>query len=171
MSIQPPPSGIGPVSNTIDVYPASDAQLPDLAGWMLHVRSVDEDRYPSIPFQMARTTTPQAIPLLRIGDYLQITNPPYWIPPGPVKQLCAGFAETFAPGIVWPITVNGVPESPYEVMTFGTDAADSSHFDTAGSELHTSVSATATSLSVATTAGPVWTVSGADFPFNVEMAG
>ena len=168
MSIQPPPSGIGPVSNTIDVYPAADAQLPDLAGWMLHVRSVDEDRYPSIPFQMARTTTPQAIPLLRIGDYLQITNPPYWIPPGPVKQLCAGFSETFAPGIVWPITVNGVPESPYEVATAGTDATDSAFAESSGTTLASGYSSTAASFSVDVT-GPLW-VTGT-VSINVMIAG
>jgi hypothetical protein len=171
MSVQDPPNGIGPVSNSLDVYPESDSFLPHLGGWALHVRSVDEDRYPSIPFQMARITTPQDVLLLRIGDYLQITNTPYWIPPGPVKQLCAGFQETFGPSIVWPVMINGVPESPYEVMTFGTDAADSSHFDTAGSELASPATSTAASLSVATTAGPLWTTSGADFPFDINIAG
>ena len=167
MSVLAPPDGIGPVSNTVDVYPQSDAQLPDLAGWTLHVRSVDEDRYPDIPFQMARSETPQGVPLLRIGDYAQITNTPYWVPPPPVKQLCAGFSETLGPGIIWPIDVNGVPESPYEVMTYD----GSWHYDTAGSELASGVSSTATTLSVETTAGELWTTSAGDFPFNIMIAG
>ena len=68
-----------------------------------------------------------------------------------------------------PITVNGIPESPYEVVTLGTDATDSSHFGTDGSELAAGVSSTAVTLSVATTgpSGILWTTSGADFPFNI----
>ena len=86
---------------------------------------------------------PQGVPLLRIGDYAQITDTPYWVPPPPVKQLCAGFSETLGPGIIWPIDVNGVPESPYEVAVDGAAYAPPP-----GAELASGVSSTATSLSV-----------------------
>jgi hypothetical protein len=43
--------------------------------------------------------------------------------------------------------------------------------DTAGSQLAAGVSATATSLSVATTLGPLWTTDPVHFPFNAQLGG
>jgi hypothetical protein len=97
---------------------------------------------------------------------MQVTGTPDWVPPSPVKQICAGFTETLGPFAIWTIGVNGVPESPYEVAVCGT-----AHADTAGSELTTSITPTATSMSGTTTSGPIWTTSAGDFPFDIRMAG
>jgi len=173
MSTQAPPDGIGVVDTSVTVYPETDSQLNDLAGWYLNVRSASDDRYPSIPFQMARTQTPAAIPILDVGDYLQITNGPAWTPPPPIRQLAAGYAEQLGPGREWPVTVNGIPEAPYETASFGTNASDSSHFDTDGSTLSSSATSAATTLSVATTgaASALWTTAAADFPFDILVSG
>jgi hypothetical protein len=169
MSINSPPSGIGRIDTQISPNPQLDTSLNQLAAWHLSVRSVDDDRYPAIPFVMNRSETPLTAALLDIGDYLQVTNTPSWLPPGPVRQLAAGFAETYAPTPLWQLNVNGIPELPYETAQAGTTAANSAHADTAGAQLTAAITAAATSFQVTTTAGPVWTQAAGDMPFDIVI--
>ena len=169
MSVQSPPSGIGRYDTSVTVNPVNDSNLGSLAGWFLHVRSVDEDRYPSIQFETARSATPQAVLLAGVGSYIQLINTPSWVPTGPVRQIVTGYTETFMPQPLWGITFNCVPESPYEVFTL--DDPVYGRFDTAGSALHTGVAAGTTSLSVDTLAGPLWTTAGGDLPLDISMGG
>jgi Spherulation-specific family 4 len=161
MSVQEPPDGAGDYSTSLTVYVAWDTQLPHIASWMAAVGTCDEERYPSVPLNLAR---PQLAALTwtiqdtRIGDYLQITNPPAWLPPGTIDQLVYGVTEKLG-GFFWSVTWNAVPEDPYEVAIAGTGASDSAHADTAGSELAEAYDSAATTLSVATTEGPLWTTS------------
>jgi hypothetical protein len=159
MSISGPPDGAGDYATSLTVYVEADSQLPQIASWMASVGTCDEERYPVIPMNLARPQLASlfyAIQDVRIGDYLQITNPPAWLPPGTIDQLCYGVTEKLG-GYFWNIAWNAVPEDPYDVAVAGTGAADSAHADTAGSELAASYDSTATSLSVATTEGPIWT--------------
>jgi hypothetical protein len=78
-----------------------------------------------------------------------------------VKESLGGFHHV----LEW----NGVPESPYEVAQASTAQAD-----TAGSQLHTSYSSSATSMQVDITAGNLWiTTAGfpSMFPFDIRAAG
>lgn len=167
MSINSPPNGIGRIDTEVQVNPASDSQLPNEANWFLRVRSIDEDRYSSIPFDQARVETPASVGLLDIGGYVQIITTPPWLPPNPIKQLAVGFSESIGPLGIWTISANGIPELPYEVAVVGV-----SHFGTDGSTLTTGITSTATSMSVTTAAGfAVWTQSAGAFPFNIMMGG
>lgn len=162
MSVQAPPDGAGDYATSLTVYVAYDSQLPNIASWMAAVGTCDEERYPSVPLNLARpqlASLTYAIQDVRIGDYVQILNPPAWLPPGDIDQLCYGVTEKLG-GFFWSIAWNAVPEAPYEVAIAGTDASDSAHADTAGSELAEAYDATATSLSVETTEGPIWTTDG-----------
>ena len=159
MSIQEPPNGAGDYATSLTVYVASDAQLPFIASWMASVGTCDEERYPSIPLNLVRPQLASlfyAIQDVRIGDYLQITSPPSWLPPGTIDQLCYGVTEKLG-GFWWSIAWNTVPQAPYDVAIAGTDATDSAHAGTAGSQLAEAAGAAATSLSVETTEGPIWT--------------
>jgi hypothetical protein len=162
MSIQPPPSGAGDYATSLTVYVAYDSQLPQIASWMASVGTCDEERYPVIPLNLTRPQLDGLIYTIqdvRIGDHLQIQNPPAWLPPGTIDQLAYGVTEKLG-GFFWSLAWNAVPESPYEVAIAGTGASDSAHADTAGSELAEAYDATATSLSVTTTEGPIWTTDG-----------
>src|SRR5215469_1429592 len=169
MSVQSPPNGIGRVDTQISPNPSPDTLVSQAAGWVLNVRSVDDERYPAVPLVLNRTETPVAVAALDVGDYLQITGTPAWLPPPPVRQLCAGFAETLFPLPYWHLEVNGIPELPYETAQAGTGAADSAHADTAGSQLTAAITSSATSFQVTTTLGPVWTQAGANFPFDIVI--
>jgi hypothetical protein len=171
MSVQPPPAGIGRVATQISPAPQTDPLLNQIASWYLAVRSIDDDRYPAIPFQMVRASTPQAVALLDVGDFLKVTGTPAWLPPPPVSQLCAGFAETWFPAARWELDINGIPERPYETAQAGAAAgtAGNAKADTAGSQLTAGITSAAASFTVATTAGPVWTTAGINFPFDIVI--
>ena len=150
------------MDTSITVNPESDGQLDSLANWKLWTATYAGDRYPVIPVEMARPETPLSAPGPDIGDMVQVTGTPSWLEPGPISQLQAGTSETLTP-FTWGIGVNAIPETPYEVAVAGV-----AHADTDGSQLASSYSSSATSLSVEQSAGStsLWTTSGGDFPFS-----
>lgn len=175
MSILAPPDGVGDYATQVTSYNELDTQLPDLAGWITWIGTCDEERYPSIPLNLARPQLASliyAIQNVRPGDYVQITNPPAWLPPGSIDQLAYGAAEKLG-GLWWLLAWNAVPEDPYQVMTLGTDATDSSHFDTDGSQLAAGYTYGDATISVATTgpSGVIWTTDSSDFPFDIMISG
>ncbi len=115
MSIQPPPNGIGAYAYYQILYNYADSQLPNLAGWIVTLGTVNEDRYPVITVNLARSAVAAVIAEVAgvdIGDFLQIVNPPAWLPAGNIDQLAYGFSEAIGP-YAWEISINAVPESPY----------------------------------------------------------
>jgi hypothetical protein len=116
MSIQAPPSGVGQgYQYARNVALAADSQVTGVASWVLGVGSVDEPRYPILTLDMSRSAVASlfaTIPGMRIGDYLQITNPPAFLTASAVNQLVWGIEETLN-NYIWTITFNCVPESPW----------------------------------------------------------
>jgi hypothetical protein len=175
MSISPPEDGgIGDYSDTATVNVQYDAMLPDQGWWRVHLGTADEGRYPLITVDLANTalgaTLTGQVRDADIAAYLAIANPPAWLPPDLIKQLATGTVELLG-DFVWRISWNAIPESPYETGVY--DDAVYGRCDTDGSTLHTGITSSATSMSVATaTAGsPLWTTAAADFPLNVIMGG
>jgi hypothetical protein len=123
LSIADPPAGTGIYAYTVSANLFADTQLPSFAAWLLGLGTVDEYRYPVITVDMRRPQvsdgTFAAVPALDIGAFLQITNTPLWLPPGPISQLCFGFTETLN-ATEWTIAINAVPEDPYSGATFPT---------------------------------------------------
>lgn len=181
MSVQPPPNGVGRVDTSIQVNALSDDYLASIAQWVLHVSTDSHDRFPAIPFDLARSQTPLTVATLDVGDLAAITNPPTWLQPDEIDQLCAGFTETFGPFATWSIDVNGVPAYPYTVASVApaissaatfTGGGYAMHVDTDGTGLNAAVSSTAAALAFATVTGyPAWTTNPADYPFDVNIAG
>jgi len=169
MSVQSPPSGAGRFDTSVQVNPVNDAQVASLAGWYLNVSSPDEDRYPSVPFQVARGTIPQAVPLMDIGSYLQLTNTPAWVPPGPVRQIVAGVAETIGPQPEWGIAFNCIPESPYENILL--DDTVYGRVTSNGITVHANTAYGAGTFQFDTASGPLWTTTGGDFPVDLAIRG
>lgn len=172
LSTLPPPAGVGTYDQSFSVNLASDSQLNDLAGWYLHLGTVDEPRFPGIVLDLANRDLAAlywAILDMDLGDRLVIDDLPPWLPPDPVSQICQHVDET-----LWAeqleIGVTGVPESPYETAIF--DDPVYGRDDTNGSTLAAGVTATATSLSVATTdTVTLWTTAAGDLPFDIAVSG
>jgi hypothetical protein len=173
MSISPPPTGVGEYSSSVTANTAADSQLPDVAWWRVHLGTVNQQRWPHIPVNMARSAVSgvkNALQGCDVGDYLQVTNPPSWLAPDTIRQVIAGTSEVLG-GFHWTIAFHCVPESPYETGIY--DNATYGRADTDGSTLASSATSGATSLSVATTsaATPLWTTAAADFPFDIAIDG
>ena len=151
---------------------ASDSQLADVAGWLVHLGTVDEYRWPLIPVNLAR---PAMAALyynaldLDVGDMAEVLNPPSTVTYDPVRQLVLGFTESLG-GKHYAMEFNAVPASPYDVIVL--DDLVYGRLDTDGSSLAAGVSSGATALSVATAGSfPLWTTDSGDFPFDIAIAG
>jgi hypothetical protein len=71
--------------------------------------------------------------------------------------------------------MNTTPYDPWRVIELAATTGDTGEFlcilDTDGSTVHTTASAGATSLSVSTTSGPLWTTASDDFPLFLNIGG
>lgn len=168
------PDGVGRYPAPTSISLSTDAQLVEQAGWRLHLGTVDGARYPTLALQLSHESFTSAPALLDdalkldVGDRLVITNPPAWLPPDDISLIVQGYDEAFDQ-YLHEITLNCVPESPQEIGIVGD--AVLGRVDTDGSSLSSSVTSSATSISVATTAGAIWTTSAADFPFDIRIGG
>ena len=173
LSTQAPPNGVGPYPTSVSINLSSDSQLTDEAGWILHLGTVDEPRYPTIPVNLARSALASLyypIQDMDIGDRLLVNHPPAWLPPDPISEIVRGLTEVCF-GYTFTIAWACAPESPYRVAVL--DDPVLAVADTDGSTLAAGVTSSATSLSVATTnaSSPLWTTSASDFPFDILIAG
>lgn len=164
LSVEDPPVGVGRYDDSTTLNLHSDAQTEPMANWLLHLGTVDEARYPVITLLLHRA--PELIPTvldLVEGDLIRLTDLPTWMPPGPVDLIVQGLSEEI--GVrTWTVSLVCAPGSPWRVAV-----ADDSTLAVAGTEwstLASGVSASATSLSVATASGPLW-VREVDFDIRV----
>jgi hypothetical protein len=164
---------IGDYSDSDTINVETDTMVPDVTRWMVHIGTVDEARWPLIPFNLAR---PQLAALfwalmdMDVGDCMELVNlESTTVTYDPVKQLAYGIKESLG-GLHYELEVNGVPESPYEVILL--DDPVYGRCDTDGSTLHSSINTTSLTMDVDTGAGyPLWTTSSGDFPFDVAVDG
>lgn len=171
LSTAAPPDGVGRYDESVTINVRSDEDLPDQAHWRVHLGTVDEARYPQISLNLASSEVSEDAALtadivsMDLGDRLTIDNQPVWLPPNLISQIVRGMTETLAP-FEWFITTNCTPESPWQVAEYGT-----ARYGTEYSSLSASATSSATSITVATSTGPLWTTSAGDFPLDIEIGG
>lgn len=174
LSTQDPPLGIGTYEDPTTVNVQTDGQLPDVAGWRLHIGTWDEARYPVVTVNLAGSAYAADASLtataagVELGGYFSIANPPSWLPPDAIELLAQGAQERLTP-FEWVIKWNATPAGPYRVAVLDT-AGNMGRLDQPGSTLTTGVTTVATSLSITIPAGnPLWTTT--DTPFDIAMTG
>jgi hypothetical protein len=179
LSTQAPPNGIGRYDTTASFNVSNDGQLPDQAGWRLHLGTWDEPRYPVINVNMAHptiagsATQTAAVRALDLGDRLVITGAPAArTGPGSISQISQGQTEVIAQR-AHRLAVRCSPEAAWRVATYSTTvAATASKYDSDGSTLGGSgATTTSTSWSIVTASGPLWTTNAAEYPFDWVIAG
>lgn len=170
LSVATPPAGVGRYDEQVTLNLQADTQVADAAGWLLHLGTVDEARYPVLALDLARSVfaTDSALTLaaqdLDIGDRLTVIHPPAWLPPDAITQLAQGMAETMS-NFAHRLSVNCSPESPWgQAAVYDASA---SRYSSDGSTLASGVTSSATSLSVATPSGPLWTHADGDFAIRI----
>jgi hypothetical protein len=165
------PDGVGryPGGGTFNV--ATDGQLPHQAEWRRTLGVTTDQRFPSLPVNLASNelvANPALAEDLRqveVGDLIAVTGPMPHQAPDDVNQIVQGIRETpysKTHGIVY----TGSPADPYRVAVWDTD-----RYDTAGSELVAAATTTDAALTVVTTSGPAWTTAAADAPFDIALGG
>jgi hypothetical protein len=168
-------TAIGTYDSSATVNVATDTVLPNYASWLVHQGTVEGFRYPALNLDLA------AVPALiddwvaaRLNsriDVLNVDSKATGHAAGTVSLLDEGYTETLGPKS-WKVAANCSPERPWEV--FEVESPQRGRLQTGGSKLQAGVSASAVSLQVATTSGPIWTTSAtfpADFPFDIEVSG
>ncbi|MFB4424798.1 hypothetical protein C5F59_027430 [Streptomyces sp. QL37] len=168
LSTLAPPEGVGRYNEAITLNLFDDEQTTRHAEWRLHLGTWDEARYPQVRvlLQSASGVIADAVSA-DIGDRMQITNPPVWLPPDAIDLQVQGYTELLHQGR-WELDFNCTPYGPWEIGVF--DDAERGRYDTGGSTLASSATSSATTLSVASTAGP-WVTDGRHYPFELVMGG
>lgn len=172
-TLDPASGGVGRYDTQVTVNVASDDQLPDIAGWLMHLGTVDETRYPTVTVNLASpavaldAVTSQSMLDLSIDDRFTISNPKTGQTPNQITQLARGYSERLNV-FEHSVAINSAPENPYETIVL--DVA-SVKVDGNASSLASGVTTTATSLSVATTDGVMWTTSAGQWPFSIGISG
>lgn len=168
LSVSAPPDGVGPYAEEVTLNLADDSTLADQAGWRVHLGTWDEPRYPSLTLWLHKDPSlVSTVSSLDARSHIRITSTPAWVSTEDVHLLVSGYTEALAP-YAWTLQVNAVPQGPWRVGLLDTS---SRRLDTAGSRLAAAVTSTATTMSVATTSGPVWTTDPGEFPLDVLIGG
>lgn len=153
-------------SYTLNCY--SDLQLPYLAGWLLGLGTVDQARWPTLTFlREALPSLATALLLADLDSKITVAGNAAYKLYDDVQQLVAGYTET--------ISVNGhrivfncVPEEPYHVGVLDDGV---SRVDHAAAYTNGTLNTTATSMSVKSLDGTLWTVDAAEMPYDITVSG
>lgn len=180
LSTAAPPNGVGKYQRAVSVSLATDAQLRDQASYRLGLGTIDEPRYPTLAVQLNRAGfagSPGAtIERCRaaldtdLGDIVQVDTPPGFYSPFTAYQRVEGVTEEIdAGGRLYEITYITSPGTLWRNVGVWNDPTNRTRYDTDASALAAGVTSVATSLSVATTDGTLWTTT--DTPFDIVVAG
>ena len=170
LSVAPPPAGVGSYDENVTLNLQADSQVPDAAGWLLYLGTIDEARYPELKLDLARApfvanpALAATVQQLNIGDRVTVANPPAWLPPDAITQLAQGFTETLN-AFTHRVDINCSPQRPWSQIARYNDGV--SRYSSDGSTLTADVSPSATSLSVATVGTRLWTHDDGDFAIRV----
>jgi hypothetical protein len=160
---------VGEYASSESVNVDDDDQLADQAGWRVHLGTADDLRYPSLTPNL--NGKPVLVPdwaALDVGQAVAMTTPGRDLPPGTIDAFAEGYTETIDTAS-WNATANCSPGKPWKVIVL--DDSILGRVDTDGSALNSSATTTATSLSVKTLSGPLWTTDPADLPFDWVIGG
>lgn len=155
----------GPYRKQVSVNVQSDSQVADVAGWQLHLGTVDEDRWPSIAVRL--DASPELIPTwtaLPFGARMTVANPPAEMPPDTLDLVIEGWSERLDQ-FTWTVDMNTGPATPYQVGVIEGEARLSP--DTLS--LNAAIDATQTTISILS--NPTWFSGTAEFPVDVRFGG
>jgi hypothetical protein len=171
---------VGDYSSSATVNVQTDSQAQDYAGWRVHMGTSNADgyRYPTLNFKFeeAANVLPGWLPRF-LSDRIDIVNLSTvrtQHADTTVSLLLEGYTESIDK-FTWHVTANCSPYAPWRVGCWAADSGDTNPYvmrlETDGASLVTAAAVGATSLSVSTPSGPLWTTVADDFPFDVNIGG
>lgn len=167
MSTQDPPNGVGRYDTTLDVNPSDDGRLPALAGWHLGRGTIQETRFRTVIVDLdAAPGRAAEVAAVDLGDLVVLTGLDPDDSPDDARGLVVNIAQSVGSHRRL-VTFTLIPASAFDVGTIGANSGSvdvrGARIDTKLSTLNASVTAYATSLTVATTGGILWTTTAAHF--------
>ncbi len=173
-------AAVGAYSSAITVNTRLDSMAEQHAAWQVALGTQTGYRVPSVSVDL-RATPALAGAVLDVipGDRLDVedlddTFAGWGASVGLVQLIVEGIAHVIGPR-TWVVTFACSPFSPWGVAEFAAETGDVDplvwRLDTDGSTLAVARSIGATSLSVATAAGPLWTTTSDDYPLYVSVGG
>ncbi|NUR25392.1 MAG: hypothetical protein HOV83_06005 [Catenulispora sp.] len=157
LSTQVPPNGVGRYDDSQTRSLFEDEQTGDHAGWLLHLGTWDETRYPVVRLNLAAAPHMiEAASAFDVGDRMDIANPPSWLPPDLIELMAQGYSEVIDQ-FTWTIDFNCTPYGPWHVAVEAS-GGDGVYVraDTDGCVLVEDLTTSETAVDVRTTTGPVW---------------
>jgi hypothetical protein len=173
-TLDPSQGGAGRYDTKLEFNVLDDAQLVDLAYWILTLGTYNaSSRYPQIavalalPAMIAAGKYTAALEV-NIADKVTVSNPYRKHDPNQILQLARGYKETIR-NYEHELTFNTAPGGPYEVFQSGTSGKMEIGNDTSTLTGGT-YSTTATAMQVAST-GDLWSTAAGDYPVDINLAG
>lgn len=158
-----------------------DKAVMDRAYWLLHQGTVRGYRFPALVIDFHRA--PQLLPLFTAINTtglgrVDITNLqsvyPQLFTVGTLQLLAIGAKHTIDQ-FTWTAEYNCIPIEQWRVAVVAANSGDTGinigRLDTSLSQLVSDVAPAATSMTVATLAGPLWSTDADDFPLTVNVGG
>ncbi len=172
LSIQQPPLGAGKYDSSFKVSTAATAMIDSYAYTRLAHYSVDEPRISHVATDLdldqvkTNTTLKNQVLNAHLGDILEIDSPLPLAAQGTLRQAIQGVSEKIGTHHHL-IEYNTTSAQPWDSGVLD----DTARYDTAGSVLAAASAINATSLSVTTVTGPIWTTAVGEFPLDILVNG
>lgn len=163
----------GTYDTSLSINTSTDDVLPNQAAWRVYLGITQELRWPDLSLDLMRNTSLIAAWRSRVfGDRMTVANELLQVAGSPPDVIIEGTSVTLS-AFEWTAQANCSPARPWDMATL--DDANL-RLDTVGSTIATAPSpaATGTSMTVATTSGPLWVTTAAnpaEFPFPISVAG
>ncbi len=141
---------VGRYLESVQLNVHGDTQLPDLAGWRLHLGSaLDEPRWPTVTWDLSRAGEAGAENLaelvaLDLGQKIVVDSLPTYLPADGVNALAVQLVEVLGPWC-WDVVATTVPAKVFNVAVFGQE---DSRYSGVGTVLSGSLTTTATSVGI-----------------------
>lgn len=175
LNIQEPgvdPDAVGRYQKDYPTSVADDARCLQQAGWLLHLGTWDEERYPVINVDLNAMAVEgdlgalidQTI-ALDIGSRLAVEDVPAWLP-GDISQITQGMAERLE-SHRHTISINTTPEGAWRVGVL--DSTTNGKLDCRGSTLASGIDSDDTALSVTVIDSCLWSTTAE--PYDIVING
>jgi hypothetical protein len=156
----------------------SDTRIVDHAGWGVHLGTSEGYRLPRLGINLA--AHPElAAQVLALGpssriDLTNVNSRRTQLDDATISLLTEGWSAKIDQNR-WQVTVNTSPAAPWRVghlaAETGAPSAGELRAATDGSAVQTKALAGATSLTVSTPTGPIWTTAAGDYPMTLDVGG
>lgn len=160
--------GPGIYDRQVTLNVETDDQLPSQANWRVHLGTVDEDRWPALDLNFARS--PELIDVwtsLPYGPRINALHPPDKVAPDAIDAFAEGHVERWDDR-TWRASLNTAPATPFLVHVVGSTDGNLGRVDMANSTLAADATSGATTISVASP-GALWRTGSVNF--DIDVAG